>query len=32
MSLSCGRVVQFVIVGLLHRKRSGEADDDDDEL
>jgi hypothetical protein len=29
MSFSCGRVVQFVIVGLLHRKRSEEADDDE---
>jgi hypothetical protein len=29
ISLSCGRVVQFVIVGLLHRKRSGEADNDE---
>jgi hypothetical protein len=29
MSFSCGRVVQFVIVGPLHRKRSEGADDDE---
>jgi hypothetical protein len=29
MSFSCGRVVQLVIVGPLHRKRSEGADDDE---
>src|SRR5260370_25539511 len=29
MSFSCGRVVQFVIVGPLHRKRSEGADDEE---
>src|SRR5260370_38169391 len=29
MSFSCGRVVQFVIGGPLHRKRSEGADDDE---
>src|ERR1700682_6837234 len=29
MSFSCGRVVQFFIVGLLHRKRSEGADDEE---